>query len=59
MSTLPTGYLVAGKFRILEPLGSGGMGTVYKAEQLSMGRQVAVKLMRLPAEVSALEAAIF
>src|SRR4051812_45692827 len=37
-----------GPYRILEPLGAGGMGEVYKAEQRSpIRRTVAVKLIKL------------
>jgi predicted outer membrane repeat protein len=32
-------------YKIIEPLGSGGMGTVWRAEQLSTHRQVALKLV--------------
>src|SRR4051812_30017687 len=33
-----------GKYRVLERLGSGGMGTVYLCEHLMVGRKVAVKV---------------
>ena len=34
-----------GKYRVLERLGSGGMGTVYLCEHLLVGRRVAVKVL--------------
>jgi serine/threonine protein kinase len=35
-----------GEFRLLERIGAGGMGVVYLAEQASLGRHVALKLIR-------------
>lgn len=34
-----------GDFRLIKPIGRGGIGIVYEAEQLSLGRRVAVKVL--------------
>lgn len=42
---LPTGRLLAERYRVAEILGQGGMGTVYEVERLMDGRRFAAKVL--------------
>ncbi|HEY1208507.1 MAG TPA: hypothetical protein VGE85_04000, partial [Terracidiphilus sp.] len=42
---LEPGTLIRGKYRIVRQLGRGGMGTVYLAEHILLGRQRALKFI--------------
>jgi serine/threonine protein kinase len=46
MSASRVGELLANKYRLDKRLGSGGMGEVYRAENIAIGRVVAIKTLR-------------
>ncbi|MDB4989448.1 MAG: Serine/threonine protein kinase PrkC, regulator of stationary phase [Myxococcaceae bacterium] len=40
------GVVIAGKYRLIERIGQGGMGTIYRAVQAGLNRAVAVKILK-------------
>lgn len=44
-SKVPIGTVLEGKFRITKEIGRGGMAAVYEAENIDIGKRVAVKIL--------------
>ena len=45
-ASVTVGEVIGGRYKLIESLGSGGMGEVFVAENISIGMRVAVKLLK-------------
>jgi hypothetical protein len=57
--TLPGDERRLGDFRLLREIGRGGMGVVYEAQQISLGRRVALKVLPFAAVLDSRQIARF
>jgi serine/threonine-protein kinase len=53
-SKIPVGTLLAGKYRITREIGRGGMAAVYEAENVDIGKRVAIKVLAQELTTSAI-----
>src|SRR5262245_61367858 len=44
-TTIPVGTVLSGKYRITREIGRGGMAAVYEAENVDIGKRVAIKVL--------------
>jgi serine/threonine protein kinase/Flp pilus assembly protein TadD len=59
VESAPTDQRRLGDFRLLREIGRGGMGVVYEAQQISLGRRVALKVLPFAAVLDAKQIARF
>jgi serine/threonine protein kinase len=59
IATAREAFEALGEFRIVREIGRGGMGIVYEAEQVSLGRRVALKVLPVTAGLDAKQLARF
>lgn len=47
-----SGTTIEGKYRVVQVIGDGGFGVVYRGEHKGFGESIAIKCLKLPAELS-------
>lgn len=47
-----SGTTIEGKYRVVKVIGDGGFGVVYRGEHIGFGESIAIKCLKLPAELS-------
>ncbi|TKD02033.1 bifunctional serine/threonine-protein kinase/formylglycine-generating enzyme family protein [Polyangium fumosum] len=53
------GITIEGKYRVTQVIGDGGFGVVYRGEHIGFGESIAIKCLKLPAELGEKQRAQF